>query len=399
MDSEDEPLLFQATWDLGEFEEQEEEEEEKEKEGCCGRAEGVGRGEQFSRAVWWAVGWVYTHPWASGTVLVVGFLLPLALSAYMFLYCEPLDIDLSYSAFEVRSHSSAERFDALTIALKNQLGSWDRHRRDAEGFDFDSNALRDLLLLKLNRQGKDSPTGTNETSLPAALANIQTEVKQMQEKTTNITREQRIKKDMDGEKRVKVKSSNSVEEGNVTKTLDPSREFNQEGKDSTTVTKESGIPGSGQVETTVKPRQGYDFTREKRLKEVDNEEGDVRNGSGRSLSRKRRFAGYSYLQTQALWRIELVFVAQGDEDKNIFTPERLHTIHHVERLLMQHPQFQQFCWKPLEVLRDLPLGPSYCSPPSSLLSYLFPSERSGKIYFDGMGPDLADIHGESCVKL
>ncbi|KAF3850747.1 hypothetical protein F7725_012519 [Dissostichus mawsoni] len=62
---------------------------------------------------------------------------------------------------------------------------------------------------------------------------------------------------------------------------------------------------------------------------------------------------------------------------------------------MQHPQFHQFCWKPLEMLRDLPLGPSYCSPPSSLLSYLYPSERGGKIYYDGMGPDLADIQGES----
>ena len=32
---------------------------------------------------------------------------------------------------------------------------------------------------------------------------------------------------------------------------------------------------------------------------------------------------------------------------------------------------------------------------SSLLSYLFPSERAGKIFYDGMGPDLADIQGES----
>uniref|UniRef100_A0AAR2KH50 SSD domain-containing protein n=1 Tax=Pygocentrus nattereri TaxID=42514 RepID=A0AAR2KH50_PYGNA len=313
MDSEDEPLLFQIPCDLSEFEEQEEEEEEEEeegeeeeeeeeKEGCNGRVEGASRGEQVCKGVWWAVGWVYTQPWASGAVLAVGFLLPLALSAYMFLYCEPLDIDLSYSAFEVRSHSSAERFDALAIALKSQLGSWDRHRRDAEGFDLDSNALRDLLLLKLNRQDKDSPKGRRE-----------------------------------------IPSASATRSG-----LHPSLESNRT---------------------------------------------EAHNRSSSSLIRKPRFAGYSYLQTQALWRIELVFVAQGDKDNNIFTPERLRTIHHVEQLLMQHPQFQQFCWKPLEVLRDLPLGPSYCSPPSSLISYLFPSERAGKIYFDGMGPDLADIHG------
>uniref|UniRef100_A0AAR2LXL8 SSD domain-containing protein n=1 Tax=Pygocentrus nattereri TaxID=42514 RepID=A0AAR2LXL8_PYGNA len=350
MDSEDEPLLFQIPCDLSEFEEQEEEEEEEEeegeeeeeeeeKEGCNGRVEGASRGEQVCKGVWWAVGWVYTQPWASGAVLAVGFLLPLALSAYMFLYCEPLDIDLSYSAFEVRSHSSAERFDALAIALKSQLGSWDRHRRDAEGFDLDSNALRDLLLLKLNRQDKDSPKVTNETKLPGALASGQVEVKQMQ----NVTREKEMKKATDCEGRREIPSASATRSG-----LHPSLESNRT---------------------------------------------EAHNRSSSSLIRKPRFAGYSYLQTQALWRIELVFVAQGDKDNNIFTPERLRTIHHVEQLLMQHPQFQQFCWKPLEVLRDLPLGPSYCSPPSSLISYLFPSERAGKIYFDGMGPDLADIHG------
>uniref|UniRef100_A0A8C1SKP2 Dispatched RND transporter family member 3 n=1 Tax=Cyprinus carpio TaxID=7962 RepID=A0A8C1SKP2_CYPCA len=287
MDSEDEPLLLQGTWNLSEFEEQEEEEEEEEGDGGT---EQVNGDEQVCKGFWWALGWVYTQPWASGLVLAVGFLVPFALSAYMFLRCEPLDIDLSYSAFEVRSHASAERFDALTIALKSQLGSWDRHRRDAEGFDLEANALRDLLLLMVNRKGKDVSTLMN-------------------------------------------------------------------------VTEPTGILGQTEM------------------------------GVHNDNKQKRRFAGYSYLQTQALWRIELVFVAQGDEDNNIFTPERLHTIHHVERLLMQHPQFQQFCWKPLEALRDLPLGPSFCSPPSSLLSYLFPSERGGKIYYDGMGPDLADIHG------
>lgn len=100
--------------------------------------------------VWGAVGWVYTQPWVSGVVLGVGVFLPCALSAYMFLYCPPLDIDLSYSAFEVHSHFSAERFDALTIAIKTQLGSWDRRRRDVDPYD--STALQELLLDMLGRQ-------------------------------------------------------------------------------------------------------------------------------------------------------------------------------------------------------------------------------------------------------
>uniref|UniRef100_A0A8C7GID8 Dispatched RND transporter family member 3 n=1 Tax=Oncorhynchus kisutch TaxID=8019 RepID=A0A8C7GID8_ONCKI len=273
MDLEDETLLFQSSWDA------EKEEEEKEEGGESDTQINGRTGTTGGNGVWGAVGWVYTQPWVSGVVLGVGVFLPCALSAYMFLYCPPLDIDLSYSAFEVHSHFSAERFDALTIAIKTQLGSWDRRRRDVDPYD--STTLQELLLDMLGRQG-------------------------------------------DG-------TSNRTSHG-----------------------------------------------------------GD----SERSQTRMRRFApNYSYLQSQALWRIELVFVAQGGVDNNIFTPERLRTIHHIERLLMQHPQFQQFCWKPLEVLRDLPLGPSYCSPPSSLLSYLFPSERGGRIYYDGMGPNLADIHG------
>ncbi|XP_073675274.1 protein dispatched homolog 3 [Garra rufa] len=330
MDSEDEPLLLQGTWNLSEFEEQEEEEEEEE-EGEGG-TEHANEDEQVCKGVWWALGWVYTQPWASGLVLALGFLVPFALSTYMFLRCEPLDIDLSYSAFEVRSHASAERFDALAIALKSQLGSWDRHRRDAEGFDLEANALRDLLLLMVNRKGKDISTMTNVTEPTGILG--QTEMG-----THNDNRQ------FGNEKNNKMKEKETL-------SVKPTIALN--------------LNSSG-AEDHRKPDP--------------------------PLIRKRRFAGYSYLQTQALWRIELVFVAQGDKDNNIFTPERLHTIHQVERLLMQHPQFQQFCWKPLEALRDLPLGPSFCCPPSSLLSYLFPSERGGKIYYDGMGPDLADIHG------
>ncbi|XP_025033533.1 protein dispatched homolog 3 [Python bivittatus] len=99
-------------------------------------------------------------------------------------------------------------------------------------------------------------------------------------------------------------------------------------------------------------------------------------------------------QTHAHWRIELIFLARGDAEKNIFTSERLVTIHEVERKIMDHPHFQEFCWKPHEVLKDLPLGSySYCSPPSSLMTYFFPTERGGKIYYDGLGQDLADIQG------
>ncbi|CAL8247658.1 unnamed protein product [Merluccius merluccius] len=367
MDLEDDPLLFQTSWRVGE----EDEEEEQDEEGpavhtaagglsCSGALRGCG--------VWRVVGCVYTQPWASGLVLGLGVLLPCALSAYMFLYCPPLDIDLSYSAFEVHSHFSAERFDALTIAVKTQLGSWDRRRRGTDGGDT-AEAFRELLLERLGRQGGAEtvqPThdgGACPTSAPGKdsqgggiRTGGATQRRLLTPEQPGPSLEEIQKKRRDGEKMRKTVEEEAMEK--------------KEEKATETIGKE-----------------------EKLREHMDKEEkpGD---GGGVSPARRRRFApGYSYLQSQALWRVELVFVAQGSGERNIFTPERLRTVHRVERLLMQHPRFQQFCWKPLEALRDLPLGPSYCSPPSSLLSYLFPSERAGKIYYDGMGPDLADIQG------
>lgn len=333
MDVEDEPLLFQTSWGV------EEEEEQEEEDGVAPTA----RQRPFSEhaemcGMWRVVGWVYTQPWASGVVLGVAVLLPCTLFAYMLLYCPPLDIDLSYSAFEVHSHFSAERFDALTIAVKTQLGSWDRRRRDLDNSE--SEALRELVLEKLGRQGVINRTD-NEGMRSSTPQNNPFRAGDDQKRGVAVSKDKRIVRDLGQEEMEKHKlSSHRAEE-------------------------EDERPWDGK--------------------------------STLPLIRRRRFSPNYYLQSQALWRIELVFVAQGDGDRNIFTPERLQTIHHVERLLMQHPQFHQFCWKPLEVLRDLPLGPSYCSPPSSLLSYLYPSERGGKIYYDGMGPDLADIQGESTV--
>ncbi|KAI3372432.1 hypothetical protein L3Q82_022919 [Scortum barcoo] len=339
MDVEDEPLLFQTSWGGEEDEEVEEVEEEGERqEEEDGGARAAGQS-CFSGAagvcgLWRAVGWVYTQPCASGGVIGVVVLLPCALFAYMLLYCPPLDIDLSYSAFEVHSHFSAERFDALTIAIKTELGSWDRRRRDLDNSE--SEALQELLLERLGRQGVFNRTDNEGTRSSASQSNP-LHAGDYQKRGAAAGRDESTTPDLGQEEKGKHKSSHHRAGGDEERSWDGN----------------STLP----------------------------------------LIRRRRFAPNYYLQSQALWRIELVFVAQGEGDRNIFTPDRLQTIHQVERLLMQHPQFHQFCWKPLEMLRDLPLGPSYCSPPSSLLSYLYPSERGGKIYYDGMGPDLADIQG------
>uniref|UniRef100_A0A8C6U7A2 Dispatched RND transporter family member 3 n=1 Tax=Neogobius melanostomus TaxID=47308 RepID=A0A8C6U7A2_9GOBI len=313
--ADDDPLLFGPGWGGQEDEEVEGDHEGENELGRAAGQSGLCRDTDVC-GLWRAVGWLYTTPWASAALIGFVILLPCALFAYMLFYCPPLDIDLSYSAFEVHSHFSAERFDALAIAVKTQLGSWDRRRRDLDNSE--SAALRELLLQKLVGQG--------------SLNRTDTERKGTTQSPAGPLKEHDQKRD-------------AVEKSIVSE-LNRSSEKHS--------TKAKGNP---------------------------------------TLIRKARFAPNYYIQSQALWRIELVFVAQGEGEHNIFTPERLQTIHKVERQIMQHPQFNLFCWKPLEVLRDLPLGPSYCSPPSSLLSYLYPSEKGGKIYYDGMGPDLADIQG------
>ncbi|EHH49537.1 hypothetical protein EGM_00213 [Macaca fascicularis] len=297
MDMEDDPLL-QDVW----LEGQEEEEATGEafpgaqKPGpqlgaggqCCWRHWPLPSRPPAS-GFWSTLGWAFTNPCCAGLVLFLSCSIPMALSAFMFLYYPPLDIDISYNAFEIRNHEASQRFDALTLALKSQFGSWGRNRRDLA--DFTSETLQRLISEQLQQLHLGNRSRQASRAPPAAA---------------NQSRARR---------------------------------------------------GASR----------WDYS-------------------------------HAYVsantQTHAHWRIELIFLARGDAERNIFTSERLVTIHEIERKIMDHPGFREFCWKPHEVLKDLPLGSySYCSPPSSLMTYFFPTERGGKIYYDGMGQDLADIRG------
>ncbi|XP_053546042.1 protein dispatched homolog 3 [Bombina bombina] len=263
---------------------------------------------------WNIVGWIFTNSYCAFFLLTLGCLVPVVLSVIMFIYYPTLDIDISYNAFEIRDHESSQRFDALTLALKSQFGTWGRNRRDVA--DFTSGTLQRLIFEQLQQ------LHLNASEQGSALrVKRNAEWQNTTERTTNFT------------------------------------------------ATESSKSWSSAVNQSRHPR---------------------------GTSRKEFPGAYVTPNTQshAHWRIELIFLARGDAENNIFTKERLMTIHRIERKVMDHPRFREFCWKPHEVVKDLPLGPySYCSPPSSLLTYFFPTERGGKIYYDGMGQDLADVHG------
>nr|XP_033778748.1 protein dispatched homolog 3 isoform X1 [Geotrypetes seraphini] len=283
----------------------------------CGMYKGLSKPTKQVASItgfWSLVGWIFTNVYFAGLILFLGCAVPTVLAALMFFHYPPLDIDISYSAFEVRDHEASQRFDALSLALKFQFGSWGRNRRDLA--DFTSEALQQLiserlqaLHLNVSRPGS-SMRSRHSTMLQAG-----------DQRTSPVRKKRSPTLKASGQRRAN--------------------------------------------ESLHHPRWSY---------------------PGISVS--------ASAQTHAHWRLELIFLAQGDAERNIFTEERLLTIHHIERKIMDHPRFREFCWKPHEVLKDLPLGPySYCSPPSSLLTYFFPTEKGGKIFYDGMGQDLADIEG------
>ncbi|XP_028922531.1 protein dispatched homolog 3 [Ornithorhynchus anatinus] len=385
MDPEDEPLLQDAWLDEereGEEDEEEEKEEEEEREAAaeaCHRPQKGGWGPELcgpcgrrpqtppprlpASGFWSALGWAFTNPYCASLVLFLGCAVPTALAALMFLRYPTLDIDISYNAFEIRNHEASQRFDALALALKSQFGSWGRNRRDLA--DFTSETLQRLISEQLQqlRLGNASHLGSSSrlrrgvpTSDPGGPLPPKARVTDPEKDDRWATPAPRGF------------SANRSRLSWVVTAPFPGREpANRRGC---------------HPHCEGPPLRGWTANRSGRLR--------------RGASRWDYSRAYVSTNTQAHahWRIELIFLARGDAEKNIFTTERLVTIHDIERKIMDHPGFREFCWKPHEVLKDLPLGSySYCSPPSSLMTYFFPTERGGKIYYDGMGQDLADIRG------
>lgn len=116
---------------------------------------------------------------------------------------------------------------------------------------------------------------------------------------------------------------------------------------------------------------------------------------------KRSNHRHNIVYQQYPWKkMQVVYMAEGDEEKNIFTRDRLQTIHDIEYSIMNHPDFESYC------LRDQytsSLDASLqeyngCAPLNSLLTYFYPSRNSdGVVHYDGLGSNLGDI--DSALRL
>ena len=92
----------------------------------------------------------------------------------------------------------------------------------------------------------------------------------------------------------------------------------------------------------------------------------------------------SKYQKKAAWTLELVYLAIGDDDFNIFTKERLDSIHQIEQNLMNQEGFTDYCWK-WEVAQIDPFLNDGCTPPISLVDFFFPSVAQEMRIYDGRG--------------
>lgn len=99
-------------------------------------------------------------------------------------------------------------------------------------------------------------------------------------------------------------------------------------------------------------------------------------------------------QAHRRWKMTLIYLAKG-EDQNIFTPERLESIHQVERRIMNHSQFPDFCYINYQKYRQDKNLLRYrgCAPINSLLTYFYPSKtKDGTIHYDGLGSKLDRVN-------
>lgn len=96
-------------------------------------------------------------------------------------------------------------------------------------------------------------------------------------------------------------------------------------------------------------------------------------------------------QRSIQWKLQVIFLAVGDDEKNIFTKDRLEYIHTIERRIMNHTRFHDFCFKDHYIKRKDPAVKTIgdCAPLNSLMQYFYPTiDDKGNIHYDGLGATL-----------
>ncbi|KAI8489751.1 GRB10 interacting GYF protein 1 [Branchiostoma belcheri] len=320
--------------------------------------------------IWRFIALCFTKVWSSALVLVVSFVIPGSLLCVALLAYEKPEIDISLNAFQIPNHITSEREDSLIAALKEYKNarSSGRRRRDADQEELlaanrflsknDLESIQNPDFVDSLRLQRLQRTESHRQTKRVAKRGTSHFVDLMQGlfKTSSLTQgnKQQARKRSAGERYYEQHKET------FRKILDGKREKEDQGLLSRI--KRNFSPGDRTGNTYIT----------------------------------------AYTQTQPKWRMQIIYVAQGEdkEDLNIFTPERLKTIHKVEQKVMTHTHFQDFCWKPVSIREDKSLEKyDNCAPPNSLLTYFFPTKRDGKVWYDGLGENLASVKGSLMLAL
>lgn len=125
------------------------------------------------------------------------------------------------------------------------------------------------------------------------------------------------------------------------------------------------------------------------------------NGPSASLDRKKKStvesspAMEAYRQSHIQWKMEVIFLARGEDDKNILKKEHIKYIHEIEQKIRHHKDYPNFCYRDLNMITKDPevRANNECAPLNSLLTYFYPSQDSaGVLYYDGLGSNMADVN-------
>lgn len=154
------------------------------------------------------------------------------------------------------------------------------------------------------------------------------------------------------------------------------------------------LPASRQQRDVVGRVDSVNQNRDERLVDID----DLADSKTDWSKRVRRSNGNFLVDSQRTqvvrrWKMQVIYLAEGDNDLNVFTEERLKMIHKIEQGIVSHPRWGEFCLRDPIMANDPAVRQrNSCAPLNSLLSYFFPSEDEHKqVFYDGFGENLGNV--------
>ena len=304
-------------------------------------------------------------------LIIIGIGVSLGLGAYSFFKLKPRPvIDKSIKAFNIPNHIASRRHDALNVAIKELHWRY-RGKRDLRNFEEDFEE-------QLQRTSKNTHVFQNKF-IPHSLES------QTDEESVDI-----FVNSPNGPQ-IRTLSGRQLRD-HVSKIVD--RILDGEDTGDTQNTEFGAYKQNGDNIGDTQNRQ-FDAYKRNGDDSQNFHQGDSESRSRhkRSFDTDGRIKGIT--QANRRWKMQVVYVARGEKDPNIFTAERLETIQNIEKAIRDHHDYTNFCYisyyhwtmdRNLDRYRG-------CNPLNSLMTYFYPSKtEDGYVHYDGLGSKMDKIN-------